>query len=369
MDGKNNKQTLDIIEFLEDDDEKIYELQKAVYPDHPVYSDREKSLKFWRWWFREPQWRKSRVFGVQGNDYIAGVRPLSFMPMMISGAEELCGVLNATVTHPDCRKRGIFSASLNHVLDIAQREEGMRFLISFPNELSFPLHLKSKRMAALCDLPLFIKVFRSGALFKGKLFLPDAVSKSILNMFQRTKTRVLPEGYIVEETEEFDNRFDRLWERAVNNHKIQVQRTAQYLRWRYGQSPLGPYTVLTAKKGASGELAGYVIAKMESRFGMKLGLIIDLLVLPEEMPAASAMVGTCLSLMKERGADAAGCLMLRQQPEINCLRDNGMWYLPQWVFRKKFHVTLAALSPDKTFNDFILDTNNWYLTWGDTDNV
>jgi hypothetical protein len=108
---------------------------------------------------------------------------------------------------------------------------------------------------------------------------------------------------------------------------------------------------------------------MESRFGIKMGLILDLLVLPEEMPAASAMVGKCLSLLEERGADAAGCLMLRHQPEIRCLQDNGMWYLPHWLSPKKFHVTMATLFPDKAFNHFILDVNNWYLTWGDTDNV
>ena len=369
MDEKDHKQIIDIIEFPEEDDEKIIELQKIVYPKHPVYSDREKSLKFWRWWFREPLWKKSRVFGVNGKGCIAGVRPLSFMPMILSGKQELCGVLNATVTHPHYRKQGIFSASLNYVLDAAKREEGVRFLISFPNELSYPLHLKNNRMAVLCDLPLYIKVFSPKAFFKRKLFLPDAVSKAILNMFQRTKSRVLPEGYTVKETEVFDNRFDRLWERAVNNHKIRVQRTAQYLRWRYGQSPLGPYTVLIAEKGTSGELAGYVIVKMESRFGIKMGLILDLLVLPEEMPAASAMVGKCLSLLEERGADAAGCLMLRHQPEIRCLQDNGMWYLPHWLSPKKFHVTMATLFPDKAFNDFILDVNNWYLTWGDTDNV
>jgi GNAT superfamily N-acetyltransferase len=369
MDEKDHKQIIDIIEFPEEDDEKIYKLQKIVYPNHPVYRDREKSLKFWHWWFREPAWGKGRVFGVMGDGCIAGVRPLSFLPVIINGQGGLCGVLNATVTHPDYRKRGFFTSTLNHVLDIAEKEEGLRFLISFPNEMSYPLHLKNNRMAVLCDLPLYIKVFRPKAFFKRKLFLPDAGAKAIVNMFQRTKSRAFSEGYIVKETEVFDNRFDRLWERAMNNHKIWIQRTAQYLRWRYGQSPLGPYTVLIAEKCQSGELAGYVIAKLESRFGIELGLILDILMLPEEINGASALVGKCLALMEERGADAVGCLMLRHQPEISCLHDNGMWNLPHWLYPKKFHVTMAALSREKAFNDFILDANNWYLTWGDTDNV
>lgn len=102
------RRTYFVSEFLEHDDAAICELQRIVYPDSPVYADPSLGRRFWQWWFRDMPWKKSRVFGVAVDTTIVGVRPLSFLPVAIDGAEELCGVLNATVTHPGFRKLGIF---------------------------------------------------------------------------------------------------------------------------------------------------------------------------------------------------------------------------------------------------------------------
>ena len=127
---------------------------------------------------------------------------------MVDGQEEVGGFLNATVTHPDYRKRGFFSKSLHYVLDVAGKEEKLRFAISFPNDNSYPLHLKNPRIAALCDLPLCVKVLRPEKI-SDKIPLPVPVLKVLLSMAQQAKQRTLPQGVSIKEIKNFDSRFDR----------------------------------------------------------------------------------------------------------------------------------------------------------------
>jgi len=76
MNNKNAEKKLTIEEFFESSDEQVFNLLHTVYPDHPVYKNTEMIQRYWRWWFREIPGKKGRVFGVPGDNCIAGVRPL-----------------------------------------------------------------------------------------------------------------------------------------------------------------------------------------------------------------------------------------------------------------------------------------------------
>ena len=107
------KEPLLILDDLtEAEDRKVCDLQRLVYPEHPIYRDERRGREFWRWWFRESPGSRSRVFGARLRDSIVGVRPVSFLPVCVDGREEPCAYFNATVTHPDNRRQGIFSRTL-----------------------------------------------------------------------------------------------------------------------------------------------------------------------------------------------------------------------------------------------------------------
>ena len=357
-----------IEEFFESSDKQIFDLLHVVYPDHPVYKNTDMIQRYWRWWFREIPGKSGRVFGVPGDNCIAGVRPLSFFPFMVNGQEEVGGFLNATVTHPDYRKRGFFSKSLLHVLDVAGKEEKLRFAISFPNDNSYPLHLKNPRIAALCDLPLYIKVLRPEKI-SDKIPLPVPVLKVLLSLAQRAKKRTLPQGVSIQEIKHFDSRFDRFWERVKSLNKVWIQRTSAYLNWRYAQSPLGQYSIFAAVDQRDGAIRGYIVTKDEMRFGLNLGLILDLVVFPEEDSCATLLAGRGIERLQQQGVDVIGCLMLKHHPLVRALRENGMRSVPGRFAPRKFHVTISQLTDDQQFNAFIRNPENWFLMWGDTDTV
>lgn len=368
MNSKNSEKKYAIEEFFESSDEQVFELLHVVYPDHPVYKNTDMIKRYWRWWFREIPGKQGRVFGVAGDNCIAGVRPLSFFPFMVNGQEEVGGFLNATVTHPEYRKRGFFSKSLLHVLDVAGKEEKLRFAISFPNDNSYPLHLKNPRIAALCDLPLYVKVLRPEKI-SDKIPLPVPVFKLLLSMAQRSKQRTLPQGVSIQEMKHFDSRFDGLWEKVKNLNKVWIQRTSAYLNWRYARSTLGQYSIFAAVDQHDGTISGYTVTKDEVRFGLNLGLILDLVVLPGDDNSATILVNRGIERLAQQGVDVIGCLMLRHHPLVRALKENGLLYIPSRYAPRTFHVTISQLTDDQQFNAFICNPENWFLMWGDTDTV
>ncbi|MGE5323312.1 MAG: hypothetical protein ACM3SW_10640 [Actinomycetota bacterium] len=56
---------------------------------------------------------------------------------------------------------------------------------------------------------------------------------------------------------ECDHEFTELWETTLAENNIRIQRTAEYLNWRYLRHPLVGYQILTARK--AGALRGYLV--------------------------------------------------------------------------------------------------------------
>ena len=152
-------------------------------------------------------------------------------------------------------------------------------------------------------------------------------------------------------------------------NKVWIQRTSTYLNWRYAQSPLGQYVNFAAVDQRDGAIRGYIVTKDEMRFGLNLGLIFDLAVLPEEDSSATLLVGRGIERLQKQGVDVIGCLMLKHHPLVRALRGNGMLYVPGRLAPRKFHVTISQLTDDQQFNAFIRNPENWFLMWGDTDTV
>jgi|GEM_PF-2365430 len=365
--NNNINQLYPIIEFFQEDDPRICELQRIVYPESPVYADPVLAQRFWHWWFWDMPWKKSRIFGVAAHGAILGVRPLSFLPVVVDGQEILCGVLNATVTHPGYRKLGIFSRTLTHTLQVAEQEEQVGFAISFPNDNSYPLHLKNPKMSALCDLPLYVKLYNPQIVQK-KIPVPIPLVRIGLACLQKTKRYACPEGIRVSEISYFDSRFDDLWERVKHYHRVWIARTSRYLNWRYTKSPLGGYQIFAAVHGEE-KIVGYTVVKIESHFGMRTGLFLDLVTEQGYANLPEGLVAAGLTWCKEQGADASGCLMLPHHRYVSALRAHGMVRVFDKLAPRKFHVTIARLGREQRLHEHVCDPRNWYLTWGDTDNV
>lgn len=84
-------------------------------------------------------------------------------------------------------------------------------------------------------------------------------------------------GVRLEVVDDFDERFDRFFERTTQAVPCQAEKDAAFLRWRYGPgSPHAEKRVLMATEG--GEIAGYAVLRLTTTD--RAGYILDLTVAP-----------------------------------------------------------------------------------------
>ncbi len=84
---------------------------------------------------------------------------------------------------------------------------------------------------------------------------------------------------------EFGGETDEFWRKNKARYPITIERTAEYMNWRYAKNPLAKYEIFSASRNS--ELKGILVLRIEEvsdksgEMGVRIGRIIDLVADPE----------------------------------------------------------------------------------------
>lgn len=359
------------------DDEKIFDLQKLVYPDHFIYKDRELTRLYWQWRHYSNPDITSRIYVIKGggDGVIAGMRPISFMPIRVNGKDVSSVMLTAVITHPDYRRKGIFSSLVKHSMK-ESKDSGASFAFTFPNEKSYAIYSKKREWRHIGSIPLFAKIIDLNRVLQsqlGSLFLVRWMSmfgnKVLKFIYKRPVFDSFNTKIDIRMTKDIDNSYDQFWHKVSSDYSIIIKRDANYLRWRYLDNPVMKYDIIEARDKKDDSLKGYIVTTFQERYGLNLGLIIDMMVQAKDEQIGTLLIAKVTSRFNDEKVAVAGCLMQKNQWYTKCLRNNGFLFLPQKINPREFYVLCSCLSEDPEFERTIFNFDDWHLTWGDTDNV
>ncbi|MEK7640427.1 MAG: hypothetical protein AAB389_00315, partial [Patescibacteria group bacterium] len=74
--------------------------------------------------------------------------------------------------------------------------------------------------------------------------------------------QIMKSGWHFDQVSEFGPEMDEFWGRAKDRYPITIERTAEYLNWRFAKNPLVKYSMFAAKD--NGKVRGLVIVRSES---------------------------------------------------------------------------------------------------------
>jgi hypothetical protein len=116
-----------------------------------------------------------------------------------------------------------------------------------------------------------------------------------------------------------DERFDVLFERAASAFDVIAERTAEFLRWRYGDRRGGRYVVRELSEGD--RLVGYAVLRTAGAHAY----LADLLVLPGRGDAVTTLVADAVAIATASGATRLDCWLPRRHPYRSALRRQGLF--------------------------------------------
>ncbi len=346
----------------------VNELFDAVYG---ADSDKFPSWAELNWRYRNDLFKSVIWVAKSNNEQIVAMRPTVIKSVRIGGEKLTAVHFMDAMTHPDFRRQGLFTR-LTHQATNGAIQNGVELCYTFPNENSFVGYAKKTDWVHVGSLPLFVKLINVDALMQWKVnnhllrhILASVLRPALSLICQEKKNNCLDEMSI-RQVKTFDERFDTFWNLVADDYKVILKRNHYYLNWRYGERPSTEYVVYEAV--GEEDLLGFIVVRTRYMFGVKLGLIVDILTLNRDQSIAQALIAKGVEHLKQMGVDAIGCLMFDHQPYCSALRREGFFRVPNYLMPRRFYF-LVRSNQKKVIPIDVLEKENWYLTWGDNDAV
>lgn len=191
-------------------------------------------------------------------------------------------------------------------------------------------------------------------------------SASLFSGFAIPKVAEVPEKEdpLISEAPRISQETERFWEDVRGRYPITVERTADYLNWRFCNHPFFKYSILEARD--KGALSGYLIYRIEEDRGFKIARIIDFIA---KESSEKPLLLQFLRLVKKEKCQAAdfvfSCALYKRS-----LLEAGFFDIAEAGW-EKFPILFSPISAKKPYINIAYslqaDLNDCYLTKADGD--
>lgn len=241
----------------------------------------KEDLQWLEWkYLNNPYSDEPLVFGAydEKTNKLVGIRPFLLCRLVVGdkilNAAQPC---DAAVGHA-YRRQGIFETMNKHAVN-ELKERGYSLCFNFPNFNSMPGLLKCGwQNTALVDESFCFRSFsevvrkKTGKKLFSFLSLPAALKWNKVNSAVQQLRFIRDNNLTIQKERDVSEEFELLWQEVAKN-MIRVERSAQYLRWRFLERPDKTYEIWTIR--AKNILNGYIVFTFSNRWGTLEGQIVD----------------------------------------------------------------------------------------------
>lgn len=323
-----------------------------------VFGDR--SSEIWRWRYGQAPGGPPFCVVFETDGQVVGQRISALHVATLDGRPLVVGIGGDAMVHPDHRGR----SGLRRMRAVVTEHAPFELRLSFPtDQVVHAAHEKAPEVVG--RLPQWVRFLQPGAVTASRPGVPRPIAAAVPRISAAvggTAGVIGRVGRRVEEVRSFDERFDRLADRAAGWARAVRRRDAAYLRHRWIDRPDGPRPVFAATD-RRGDLRGFVVLADDRRAGARLGVpvgrVVDLLA--DDAATTVALLAEASSRLRRAGAAIALLDLQDSRPWVGrALRLAGF-------LQRGAGVNVSAL-PNACFaGEQPVLPGEWYLTYGDTD--
>ena len=305
---ESSKKDYTIRQYRPGDEEKIVKLLIDVFQPWPKFDIECSPIDHWRWKFIDDPANKGTYAHTVAalNGEIIGVDHAMLYYIKIGEGRYLSQKGGDTAVNPNYRGQGIYS-KLTKLKHEVVNELGYEFDYALSNNPIFVKSGERKRVnrdpeaEALFPHPLksLIKINDVNKYFQyavdekdpwKKMFLKMGVyGAKFLNKITNLNPRPTKTDVKIREITKFDDRINTFYEKIKPQYYFIVEKTAEYLNWRYCDKRGGNFKTWIAEE--AGEIVGFMVLRV-NRINPEypLGYVIDLLALDGRLDIVESFV-------------------------------------------------------------------------------
>jgi len=323
---------------------------------------------FWRWEnFQNPYGPTMAMIALTGEEVISHIALLP-RRLWVNGKSYSCCMALESMTDRRFRAKGLFPRLWFELKPRHQAKE-ISILFGFPNRYARPIFHKGFKWLDVGSPQLRAYPFRPGQVLRSRgglasslLSLPAAAG----GFLYRLPFKFKPSGR-VSQASAFDERFQPLLDEIHGRHPIILERSVDYLNWRYLKAVARNYTALFVTMDDSETVAGYLVYSRALYEELVLGVVMDLQI-SENAPdgLGEEMLSTALWQMNKDGAHLALSLSMPADPINRVLRRRGFFFVSRKFNPNPFDL-MIELCDKKLNREVLTNPDHWRLGFGDID--
>lgn len=306
------------------------------------------SERHWDWEYENGPEGPALVFVCEADGKVVGAHgnlPLRFKvgELVLIASSSFDSMVDS-----DYRGLGVFTGVVRAFQDAAY-ERGICLSYNFPNENSFPIHINRLGRTSIEEYIVLRRSIR-------KRHLLQKEGLQLLAWMYKTLAQVRLKGAQIVQVGGFDARFDALWEAAKEQVGVGIVRDSHYLDWRFVQKPECPYTTYVYLENDT--IAGYIVLRIFKDQQLAAGLVMDVLALPGREDIVLALFAKAFQQFIRARAGQVRFGAMDQGPYTQTVRS---------LFTRCSQRPLCAEVYGDVDPAFVLDGDNWFITFADTD--
>jgi len=338
------------------DEEQILTLFHRNFPKIP----RQKAD--WQWEYEQNPFGAPIIALAKEGPKVVAQEAFYCVPMK-AGEQRVAGAQSIdTMTDAAYRGQGIFKRLALMTLEVG-KERQLSLFYGFPNKSSYNGYVNRFGWTDVGHIPRWVKVLDLSSALRARLKSPlfcrllGTLALPILRLYFRGSQQ-RDANFHLERVIRFGEETDVLWQGLRSRFAFAVERSSQYLNWRYIDHPSAGYQGFFLKQEK--RICGFAVVRL-AELDYRLGSIGELFVEQWDPKKASIFLRLLLDQLRAQKAAIVATWTLPHSPLISALRNNG--------FRlRSTHQPLIAISPDGSIpSERLTRLNDWYITSGDYD--
>ena len=297
-----------IRKYCKGDEEQIIDLLDLVFDGWPKVDLMCSKLDHWKWKYEDRPVKGLIAAVALDGSKVIGCLHGEYVSLKLGGEIYFCEPGGDLAVHPDYRGRKVWRS----MVDKWNEEEWSPTIIGYSNS-STPVVVKRAKAtnAPMLPSPLihYCRIRDIDEFLRAK-DIPNSMVKKMGYIGLSGFVKVLNMGRIkssnrseIRSIQEFDDRFDALWDRVKEDYDLIVKRSSEYLNWRYCDQRGGKYVVKAAKQDE--EYLGYIVYRI-NRYNPNYpeGYIVDLVVMRDDEETALELIADACDYFDNMNVDA-----------------------------------------------------------------
>jgi len=315
--------------FQPGEEEAIVELLELVFDGWPKFDLLCSPLEHWRWKYQTNPLRMSQIAVGVSDHIMIGCNHSLLSRIKVGNRVFLSSQGGDAAVRPDFMRMAIYRKMMD--LKIKKgKESGVQihyFLTwnpilrkSLPKYYHrFPHIVMNLFRIHDVDLHLRKQPVKYAFIYKYGFHLIKLAnqSRNTLRLYRPSSC-----DFHIGKMTQFDERIESFWEEIKDHYNFIVERSREYLNWRYCDHRGGDYLVKIAQTDA--KILGYMVLRINKhQIDYPIGYIVDLLTLPNRLDVTNALVEDAVNYFDDHHINIIICLIVKNHPCKAILERNG----------------------------------------------